>query len=990
MALLTTIIIALCVITGCPTGNDSTGAVKAVVTGITVLPETANVNQGGNQTFSATVTGTGAYPTAVTWSIVETEKQAGTSINASGRLTVAADEVIGSTLTIKASSKLKGYTNVFGTATVTVTDPSIPVTVTGITVLPETANVNQGGNQTFSAQVTGTGGFPTTVTWSIVENDIEAGTAIDASGRLTVAADEPVDRTLTVKATTTLENSDVYGTATVTVKAAFSLPDNIWLVGNLTDWLTGPKTPIALNDEGDGTWTWSGSLTEGYLKFSADSTSPVNYNGVWLTPTSNSAVAIGCAALDTPDSKPFDKGANKLSGSWQIVNPGVYTITVDFSASTVEFVRTANLAVIVSDIWLASTLTGVWAPPFAEQYKFTQKPDGTFIWTGDSFSTSTYFRFYTMSDAGGNYFAPLENNIGIDKDIVTQIPAFLSTTNFSWKSNVAGSVSIIIDAEARTFTIIDPAPVVTEITVFPETANVEQGKTKEFSATVIGKYGNPDTVIWSIDESDIEAGTGIDADGELTVAVDEPVGKILTIRASSTLTGYTDVSGTAVVTVITPSLVPVIESVTISPSGSVEVRKGRTQQFTVDVEAHGGASEDVTWSIVEAVDAGTTITQDGLLTVSPTETLTTITVVATPQESGFEDLADSVTVTIPAGIDTSNPSATHLIFGDAANGNWTGSKQMYDQGGNVYAWTGPLVGSNAQVQIRVSGSNHGPASSTTVSTEGGTWTVTAGQGNTFKITTAGTYTIKFDLNAPFSVTFIWETVPTVNNVTISADDLPVLGSVYIAPGGSKQFTADVSVSYGAATTVTWSIVENTVDAGTTISSTGLLTVSLDETLPEFTIRATPTEPGFASKAKDVTITTIVTSGFKVFMVGSAPPTTWSLSAVEMTDQGGGVFTWTGNLNVGTDEGLSFVSNIGQAPGWGSGVWFVSTEGTLANRTVQNTTGVDQPFNVTKNAGQAPMWKFAAAGNYTITLDTNILDTGNIPNPLNGTVTFRKN
>ena len=112
---------------GCPspTGGDSTKTKTPTVIGITVMPATANVAQGGTQPFSATVSGTGAYPTTVTWSIDETDKNAGTSISALGELTVAAVETLSKTLTIRATTTLAGST-VSGTATVTVIAPPPP------------------------------------------------------------------------------------------------------------------------------------------------------------------------------------------------------------------------------------------------------------------------------------------------------------------------------------------------------------------------------------------------------------------------------------------------------------------------------------------------------------------------------------------------------------------------------------------------------------------------------------------------------------------------------------------------------------------------------------------------------------------------------------------------------------------------------------------------------------------------------------------------
>jgi hypothetical protein len=99
-----------------------------IVTDVAVSPLTATVQQGGTQSFSATVNGEDGLDQSVTWSVYGTGN-AGTTITDSGVLTVAADEMA-NVLTVKAISTVD--TTKFGTATVTVeTDTAIEdVTVT--------------------------------------------------------------------------------------------------------------------------------------------------------------------------------------------------------------------------------------------------------------------------------------------------------------------------------------------------------------------------------------------------------------------------------------------------------------------------------------------------------------------------------------------------------------------------------------------------------------------------------------------------------------------------------------------------------------------------------------------------------------------------------------------------------------------------------------------------------------------------------------------
>ena len=98
----------------------------SIVTGVTIDPKTATVEKGQTQQFTATVSGIGSYDKTVNWSIVETTISDGTSIDASGLLTVSADETA-QTLTVRATAA--GDQTKYADATVTITggsEPTIP------------------------------------------------------------------------------------------------------------------------------------------------------------------------------------------------------------------------------------------------------------------------------------------------------------------------------------------------------------------------------------------------------------------------------------------------------------------------------------------------------------------------------------------------------------------------------------------------------------------------------------------------------------------------------------------------------------------------------------------------------------------------------------------------------------------------------------------------------------------------------------------------
>lgn len=228
LALLTAFIFTGCndVITDIETGPDTDtgpgidystggggGADVPIITGVNVsFTGSPSVVIGTTRQFSAEVVGKNdPIPQTVTWSITTADIAAGTTISASGLLTVDAAETPKS-LTVRATSTVD--TTKYGTATVNVI--TAPPTVTSVTISPQSALVLKGGTQTFSAVVNGTNGPSQTVIWSIVETGLASGTGINSStGLLTVAATESLT-SLTVRATST-EDPTKSDTATVTV-----------------------------------------------------------------------------------------------------------------------------------------------------------------------------------------------------------------------------------------------------------------------------------------------------------------------------------------------------------------------------------------------------------------------------------------------------------------------------------------------------------------------------------------------------------------------------------------------------------------------------------------------------------------------------------------------------------------------------------------------------------------------------------------------------
>jgi hypothetical protein len=182
-------------------------------------------------------------------------------------------------------------------------------------------------------------------------------------------------------------------------------------------------------------------------------------------------------------------------------------------------------------------------------------------------------------------------------------------------------------------------PAVLSVSVTPETAEVMQGETEQFTAEVVVKDGAAQTITWKVTGGN--TGTTISASGLLTVAANETA-TALTVTATSTFD--TDKQDEATVTVV---LAPAVLSVSVTPK-TASVKQGETEQFTATVTVQANADNTVTWKVTGG-STGTTISAAGLLSVATDETATTLTVTAT---STFDtDKHDNATITVvPAGV----------------------------------------------------------------------------------------------------------------------------------------------------------------------------------------------------------------------------------------------------------------------------------------------------------------------------------------------------
>ena len=196
------------------------GQLAVTIVGITlaISPNHATVQTGATQQFGATIicppglVCAAVLPT-LTWSVNNIQGGNATvgTISATGLYTAPATVPNSNPVTVSAA--VTGNPSESGAAMVTITAPSVAVSVS-----PTSATIRTGATQQFTATVTGTSN--TTVNWSVdgaAGGNTTVGT-ISASGLYTAPAAAPSPNTVTIAATTVADPSES-DSATVTITA---------------------------------------------------------------------------------------------------------------------------------------------------------------------------------------------------------------------------------------------------------------------------------------------------------------------------------------------------------------------------------------------------------------------------------------------------------------------------------------------------------------------------------------------------------------------------------------------------------------------------------------------------------------------------------------------------------------------------------------------------------------------------------------------------
>ena len=264
----------------------SSPSATATVTGVAVAAIPSSITTAQTSTCSATVSGTGTFSNAVTWTAT------GGTITAGGVFTPSGT----GTGSCTAHSAQAGYTNISGSANITVS--SAPFTITSIAVAAAPSSITTTQTTTCAATVSGTGAYSSTVNWTATGGSITSGGVFTPSGSGTASC----------TATSAVPGyTNISGSANITVTVAAPAITGVSLVctpSSITDVQTASCTPTVT---GTGAFTNTVNLSvspTGGGTFST-STNVASGTGVTFTPPNTGAETATITATSTQDATKF-------------------------------------------------------------------------------------------------------------------------------------------------------------------------------------------------------------------------------------------------------------------------------------------------------------------------------------------------------------------------------------------------------------------------------------------------------------------------------------------------------------------------------------------------------------------------------------------------------------------------------------------------------------------------------------------------------------
>lgn len=784
------------------------------INGVKVFPANIKVGLGAKISFYAEVDGDDAISKAVAWSI-KGNKSKNTKITIDGILTVGEDEVAKS-ITVTATSQTN--TAIYGQSIVTVDaneeHPEKEV-VTGIVIMPTNAEGILGKSLVFSGKANGVNLTTDAVQFSISGQE-NPNTEIDPeTGILKIAADEG-SKVIIVTAKAKADTR-FYATAVVSVVAEEDAqnPENI----NITEVkILPPNTSIGKgysaqfvaqvksvgNPSQSVVWRISGHTS----KDTRVTTGGTVFIG---EDEQTNLVTVTAQSVYAPD---------KIGEAEILVlekdDPGVSETTID------AIIITPGSAEMAQGTWLTfgATVLGKNSPPQGvkwelrganTQVSYVSAQGTVVIGVGE---TAKSMQLVATSVADPKKFNIAYITIAAEDQTpatgIADVPESPLEAKYVRERDKNGrAVWTRISDDEETINP-DPEPEITAITLSPEAATVRPGSIIEFMALVDGAAELSRAVSWSIN-GQVSERTVISSDGVLSIAEDE-TSRIIKVKATSVV----DSSKVANATIVVDPEAPLVSEVTgfyLIPA-EAELIRGKGMIFQTVVTGINLTDKSVTYALAGNIHEGTTITQDGIVTVDKNETSNILIVTATCNQDRTYS-ASSVISVIPEEMAEDPIDITSIQV--------------------LPTYTNVGIGMNAQFAVQVIGVNNPPADviweiegnndpATHISRDGILYIGLNEEEHEIVVRATAIYQPEKSSEARANV--VSADTPGIGEVRVDAVIITP-PTAEVEKGGRLTFRATVIGQNSPSQEVRWTLESNTSN-GTVLSQLGVLNIGADE------------------------------------------------------------------------------------------------------------------------------------------------------------------
>jgi hypothetical protein len=509
------------------------GSASSLGVSITVSPNTASMQVGQESQFAATVSGTSN--TAVTWSA------SGGTVSTAGLYTAPSSPGSYSVTATSVADSSK-----FASATVAVASPI------SVTVAPTSANLLTGGQQQFTATVSGTSN--TAVTWTA------SGGTVSTAGLYT-APSSPGTYTVTARS---VADSSKFANATVTVASPISVTVSP-TSANLT---TGGQQQFTATVSGTSntavTWTASGGTVSTAGLYTAPS-SPGTYTVTATSVADSSKLASATVTVASPISVTVaPTSANLLTGGQQ-----QFTATVSGTSSTAVTWTASGGTVSTAGLYTAPSSPGTYtvtARSVADSSKFanatvtvaspisiTVSPTSANLLTGGQQQFTAYISGTSNTSVSWSASGGIINSAGLYTAPATAGTYTVQATS-SADSTKSASASVVVTVPS------------VSVTITPTSTSMPERWQQQFIATVAGTSNT--AVTWAV-----TSGAGTISSSGLYTAPAAAETDMVTVTSQADTTK----SASATVSIVPPHSV----SLTWSPSASSGVTSYNVYRGTV-------------------------------------------------------------------------------------------------------------------------------------------------------------------------------------------------------------------------------------------------------------------------------------------------------------------------------------------------------------------------------------------------------------------------